>query len=237
MTDSIFKGETTPVVETPAVSSSPTLNIPTEIAELVGEGKKYKSVEDALKSVPHAQQHIQTLEEENARIKAELTARRTTEELLEEIRSGVQPAQPQAAAGVQTQDVAEVVTQMLAQRDAQAKAEANISRVVSSFQNTFGTKEQAEAMYVKIAEESGLSVPALNKLSATSPDVVLKLAGITKKQEAPAGKVTSSVNTESLQQGTQGTLSSKVSMVGASTKDIKQAIKNAREMVNKKYNS
>src|SRR4030043_1329496 len=98
MTDSFFNGSTDPVVETPAIPSSPALNIPTEIAELVGEGKKYKSVEDALKSVPHAQQHIQTLEEENARIKAELVARRTTEEILEEIRSGGQPAQPQAPA-------------------------------------------------------------------------------------------------------------------------------------------
>ena len=235
MSDICLKGY--PPSFVPATPSSPTLNIPTEIADLVGEGKKYKSVEDALKSVPHAQQHIQTLEEENARIKAELVARRTTEEILEEIKSGVQPAQPQAAAGVQTQDVAEVVTQMLAQRDAQAKAEANISRVVSSFQNTFGTKEQAEAMYVKVAEESGLSVPALNKLAATSPDVVLKLAGITKKQEAPAGKVASSVNTDTFQQVSSGTLSAKVSMVGASSKDIKQAVQNAREMVNKKYNS
>jgi hypothetical protein len=235
MTDSsIFSGSTEPVA--PAAPSSPALNIPTEIAELVGEGKKYKSVEDALKSVPHAQQHIQTLEEENARIKAELATRRTTEDILEEIKSGVQPAQSQAAAGVQTQDVADVVTQVLAQRDAKSKAEANIDKVVSSFQSVYGDKEKAEAMYVKVAEESGLSVIALNKLAATSPDAVLKLAGITKKPETPAGKVSSSVNTEAFSHVPQGDLSAKVKMVGASTKDIKQAVQNAREIINKKYN-
>ena len=72
-------------------SQEPLFQIPTEAAELVGDGKKYSSVEDALKSVPHAQKHIQTLESELATLKEELMKRRTTEELLDEIKSGVQP--------------------------------------------------------------------------------------------------------------------------------------------------
>ncbi len=40
------------------VNQQPVFQIPTEAAELVGDGKKYQSVEDALKSVPHAQKHI-----------------------------------------------------------------------------------------------------------------------------------------------------------------------------------
>ena len=71
------------------VNQQPVFQIPTEAAELVGDGKKYQSVEDALKSVPHAQKHIQTLESELASVKEELTKRRTTEELLDEIKSGV----------------------------------------------------------------------------------------------------------------------------------------------------
>jgi len=55
MTDSIFEGSTDPVVtEAPAVSSTPTLNIPTEVVDLIGDGKKYKTAEEALRSVPHA---------------------------------------------------------------------------------------------------------------------------------------------------------------------------------------
>ena len=72
-------------------SQVPQFEIPTEASELVGSGKKYTSVEDALKSVPHAQKHIQTLESELATLKEELTKRRTTEELLDEIKSGIQP--------------------------------------------------------------------------------------------------------------------------------------------------
>ena len=46
--------------------------IPTEAQALVGEGKKYASAEEALRSVPHAQQHIKTLEEEMAQLKRDL---------------------------------------------------------------------------------------------------------------------------------------------------------------------
>ena len=79
----------TPVTETPvepntteAVQQDTTpkaFEIPTEVQELVGEGKKYQSPEDALKSVPHAQQHIQTLESELAEIKEELSGSAATD--------------------------------------------------------------------------------------------------------------------------------------------------------------
>ena len=67
--------------------------IPTEAQELVGEGKKYQSPEDALKSVPHAQKHIETLESELASVKEELTKRQTTQELIDELKSGSQPVE------------------------------------------------------------------------------------------------------------------------------------------------
>ncbi len=72
-------------------NQQPQFQIPTEAADFVGDGKKYNSVEDALKSVPHAQKHIQTLESELAAAREELAKRRTTEELLDEIKSGIQP--------------------------------------------------------------------------------------------------------------------------------------------------
>src|SRR5512139_770657 len=118
-TETIFEGATTPV-ETVVTPSS---QLPQELAELVGDGKKYKSVDDALKSVPHAQKHIQTLEEENARIKAELDKRRTAEELLADIRSGMTEGVTATTVTPQvTSDTVEqTVAKLLAQKDAQAK--------------------------------------------------------------------------------------------------------------------
>ncbi len=74
--------------ETPAEPiSSPKIELPPEVLEFVGEGKKYSNPVDALKSVPHAQKHISTLEAELAQTKTELEKRRTAEELLNEIKS------------------------------------------------------------------------------------------------------------------------------------------------------
>ena len=47
-----------------------------DLSEWIGEGKKYKTQEDALKSVPHAQKHIQNLEESYSSLQAELEALR-----------------------------------------------------------------------------------------------------------------------------------------------------------------
>ena len=66
--ENIFDNQT-PDNQEPVVNLAPQFQIPTEASELVGAGKKYQSVEDALKSVPHAQKHIQTLENELANVK------------------------------------------------------------------------------------------------------------------------------------------------------------------------
>ena len=78
MSETIFDQATPDVVETQQNA------IPTELAEFVGEGKKYQTVEDALKSIPHAQSHIQKLEEEMKQAREELAKRKAAEELLEE---------------------------------------------------------------------------------------------------------------------------------------------------------
>lgn len=233
MTDSIFEGATAPVVETPAVSSTPTLNIPTEVAELVGEGKKYKTVEDALKSVPHAQTHIQTLEQEMAQMKAELERRRTAEELLDEIKGGFKQEQGQPPkAEFDPSMIEQTVANLLSRKEAQNTAKINVDLVVNSFTNAYGDKVKAEEAFVRIAQEAGMTVPMLNQLAATSPNAVLKLAGISSKpQESAPSKTSSSVNTEAFAKPMQSDLSAKVPSVGATTKDLVSAWRNAGEKV------
>lgn len=226
--ETIFDGTTIPE-ETAVANES---QLPQELAEFIGEGKKYKSADDALKSVPHAQKHIATLEEETARLKAELEKRRTAEELLADIRSGINVGeQPQSVAPQITSDTVEqTVAKLLAQREAQSKAQNNVAKVITSFEQTFGDKVKAQEMYTKVASESGLSIQELNRLSATSPDAVLKLAGLTSKQPAPVGKVHSTVNTDFTNNGQQTELSARVKQ-GASTKDLVNAWRIAGEKV------
>lgn len=212
------------------VDPKPAIQLPQEVTEFVGTGKKYSTVEDALKSVPHAQKHIQTLEQELAQMKEELTKRKTTEELLDEIKSGVPQVATTTQVGLDQDSVTQIVTQAIEQREIQRTSQQNINTVINTFNEKFG--EKAPEMYEKIAQESGLTVTTLNKLAATSPSAVLRLAGLDGKQTVTTpAKIGSSINTESIPSGTNNQqLSAKVKPF-ASTKDLVNAWKIAGEKV------
>ena len=238
MSDNIFDGQTP---AEPIPSSTPVSVVPTELTDFVGDGKKYKSVEDALKSIPHAQAHIAKLEEETRAIREELQKRATTEELLEQMRSEsfVKESNQPVTPAIDPSVIEQIVNNTLQQRSVEAIKKENITKVVSSFTSHFGDVRKGEEAYNKLAQENGLDVGYLNNLAATAPDMVLKLAGLVgKSQPQPVGKTTSTVNTESFNSQTvPPELSSKVPVVGSSTKDLARAIANARAVVMQKYNS
>jgi len=232
MTDSTIFTQATPdaALVTPPAS---TTTLPQEVIELVGQGKKYATVDDALKSVPHAQKHIKTLEEELASTKAELEKRKTAEQLLDEIKSGMKPAESPSAFGQITSDnVAQIVEQTLVKKTQEQVVKTNISKVTSAFSGKYG--EKAEEAFKTLAKDTGMSVDELNRLSATSPNAVLQLAGITGKQVVTGGgRMSSSVNTDGLAPTDQsGQLSARVKQ-GASTKDLVNAWKIAGQKVGK----
>lgn len=231
-TDTVFAASATTEV-TPVVTTTPSTTLPPEVSEFVGTGKKYSSVEDALKSVPHAQKHISTLEVELAQVKEELTKRRTTEELLAEIKSsGIPNVDTTTKPGVTPDQIEQLVNQSLAQKEIQNKAKDNVNKVTSAFTEKYG--EKAEEIYIKIAKESGLTIKDLNNLAATSPSAVLILAGLDPKRDTSVpAKVTGSVNTESMRPNSDPTaLSARVGNKG-STKALVDAWKIAGQKIGK----
>ena len=190
--------------------------IPTEAQELVGEGKKYQSPEDALKSVPHAQKHIETLESELASVKEELTKRQTTQELIDELKSGSQPVENTTQSAEINQDsVMDLVNQTLTIREKKAQAESNAKSVAAKFTAQYGDK--AEATYNSIAKELNVTVTQLNELASSAPSIVLKAAGLS-AATAPVGNTT-----------TAPALSAKVE--SGSTKDLLKAWGRAGEKI------
>ena len=204
--------------------------IPTEAQDLVGEGKKYSSAEEALRSVPHAQQHIKTLEEEMAQLKEELAKRKTTQELLDEIKSGVQPAaNTTQETGLNQDNIMELVNQTLKQNEQKKTAQANASQVASKFSEKYGSN--AESVYNSLAKDLNLSPQKLNELAATSPNLVLRLADLEPNVKTNVSKTSSSVNTEALAQNkTPQELSARVPK-GAKTSDLVNAWRAAGEKV------
>ena len=220
----------------PKDSPKQEFSIPTEAADFVGEGKKYQSVEDALSSVPHAQKHIQTLESELAEVKEELTKRKTTKELLDEIKSGIVPTEKTSQPVQFNQDnLEQLVSQALENRDVQKTAHTNASSVAAQFIEKYADK--AEEVYNSIAKENGMTVEQLNGLSASSPDAVLKLSGLEKRsQEIETSSGT--VNTEALLSTPKDKsgLSARVKQ-GATTKDLVDAWKIAGDKAKQAANA
>jgi len=204
--------------------------IPTEAQDLVGEGKKYSSAEEALRSVPHAQNHIQTLESELAELKSELSKRKTTQELLDEIKSGVKPAEHTTQeVGLNQDTIMELVNNTLKQNEQKKTAQANASQVASKFSERYGSN--AESVYNSLAKDLNLTPQKLNELAATSPNLVLRLADLEPNVQTNVPKTSSSVNTEALTANKpKAEVSAKVPR-GASTKDLVNAWRAAGEEI------
>lgn len=217
----------------PVVQAIPASTVPPEVAEYVGEGKKYSSVDDALKSVPHAQKFIDKLSVELEEAKKELEKRKTAEELLTQIKSGIPFDPTPQVASVTPESIARIVEQTITQKQQQVEASVNTKKVAEAFLTQYADK--AESVYNSLAAESGLSVAMLNQLAATSPTAVLRMAGLTggKGASQSASHSASSINTDALKptDNTQN-LSARVK-AGASTKDLVNAWKIAGQKVNK----
>ena len=123
----------------------------------------------------------------------------------------------------------QLVDQTLEVKERQKAAKSNADTVASKFTEKYGSK--AEEVYNSVARDSGLTVQQLNSLAASSPKIVLKLAGLEGQSAPVAAKPNSTVNTEVLgQKPDPNQLSARVKQ-GATTKDLVNAWKIAGEKV------
>ncbi len=200
--------------------------IPTEAVDFIGDGKKYKSVDDALKSVPHAQTHIQTLENELKAAREELQKRKTAEELLEQFKPQVTTQQQTTGVEIDPDALSGIVERVIDKKAQQAQAQANVSIVTSQFTAKYGDK--AEQVYNNLAKENGLSVAQMNNLAMSSPTALLKLAGLDTNTKPVGGRITSDVVIPTNNNSTQFNT---VIKRGATTKDVIDAYKAAEQKV------
>ena len=221
-------------VQTTPITAPITPTIPQELAEFVGAGKKYASVEDAYKAFPHAQQHISTLEAENARIRQELEQRKSAEDVLRDIQEGLanKSVVTPTAPTTNEQDISTIVRQELERKQYEDVAKQNQLNVVQEFTNKFGDKAQVQ--FENLAKELGVPVSSLNQLASTSPKAVFKLAGFEQmKTTTQSGTLQSDVNM-SLATQKQADNSVRVALNGGA-KDDAVAIAKAREIIMKQY--
>jgi hypothetical protein len=176
----------TPQVTTPAV--------PQELADLVGEGRKYQSIEVALQSIKPAQDHIARLEQENAtlraevvQLKADLSARETLQQTLATMAT---PAQA-ASAPTGGVDVAAQVKLVLEQERAVERTLRNTQEVEQKLTAVYGSK--AAEVFAAKGRELGVD---LVQLSAQSPAAVLALFDKPSPVQQPAFQSLTTIPTQ-----------------------------------------
>ena len=166
-----------------------------------------------------------------ADLKEELSKRKTTQELLDEIKSGVQPvANTTQEVGLNQDNIMELVNQTLQQNEQKKTAQANASQVANKFTEKYGSN--AETVYNSLAQDLKLTPQKLNELAASSPNLVLRLADL--EPNATVAKSSGSVNTEALAANKPPVEASARVPKGASTKDLVSAWKVAGEKVKQK---
>jgi hypothetical protein len=222
---------------TEATTPSTQPSIPTELQEFVGEGKKFKTVADYVNGYKNSQEFIETLKSESQQQRDELSKRKAAEELLQEMKQSNTSQQTPTSQGVEVNEaiLSEIVEKKLQQQTQKQQHESNAKSVVQAFAGSYG--EKAEAMYDKIANESGFTRAQMNQLASTNPKAVLKLAGLSQASKpASTGFISSDVNTTSLSTNpNEAPLHARVANYGSS-KDITDAMRRAGEIVNKRLN-
>jgi hypothetical protein len=233
--------------KTPSITQVPTTPvIPVELQALVGEGKKYATLEDVHKAFPNAQNHITTLEADiatakanNELLQAELAKRKTAEELLADIKQSATATSMTSTTVDATPDVlSEVVRNELARQAATSKATAdadlakvNQTKVVDSFKEKYG--EKAEEFYSKLAADSSMTIADLNNLAVSSPEAVIRLAGLVIKPRDNSSSFSTTINTQALNNGQPNSNSGIRLGKNMTSKDLARAWVATREAVSK----
>jgi hypothetical protein len=181
MADDIFNPEATPSNEN-------------ALEQLVGEGKKYKTVEDLAKAYANADNHIVELKTD-----LQTTREFIAEELkkLAEQRQATPPAQieeprannpaPAAPPNDNGEDLDTRIAKALENKNTQDRLQANANLVQDVLVEQLGSVEAATEAVISKARELGVDGKYMKETAANSPKAFFSLLGID-----PATKPTSS---------------------------------------------
>jgi len=156
---------------------------------------KYKTIEEVLKASVHAQDHIKSLESDNAALKEKGNASDKLDELLEAVKQSKDSGQgDEDTSTMNPEDVLGIVKNYFDDTKAAEKRTGNIDVVAKVFKDRYG-KDASEKLYGK-ADDLGFSRVEINSMIANNPNAALKVLGVEVKKPIVDGITTpSSVST------------------------------------------
>jgi hypothetical protein len=231
MTDSIFTTENPQTTDTTGEAAKLQVVLPDSVRELIGEGKKYASVELALAALTPAQQHIAKLEAENADLRTKASSGASTEEVLRAIEAlgkskedGTPPAAPLA---LDETKVTELLTRVLTARETATLHAQNEAAVGALLTEKY--KDKAKEHFEGRAKELGMSPVALSTLVRTTPSAAMELLGLKPAGAARPNPSKGSINAEAFSSVPRTDSQPRKSvMFGAKTSDMVDAWRAAK---------
>lgn len=174
------------------------------VDQLVGEGKKFQTIEDLARGKKEADDFINQLKDENAAIRSELSkldnAEATFEELrkqIEELKAKKNPEPSPDTKGVLTEDdVKALIRSSITESEKERTLEQNVAVANEGIIKAFGDATKAKEAVANRAVELGLSVSDLQSMAAKSPSAFLSVMGLNQTQKVkPDSFPKSDVNT------------------------------------------
>jgi len=141
------------------------------VNEFVGEGKKYKTEADALAALPHQQNHISKLEEENAALAAQVARI----ELKNALSGGEKPAEnvPAVIQAPAAEDLTSSVTAVVEGLRKTELEQLNYQKVEKELTDRFGN-ESANQLKA-LSQRVNLDIASLEKIAKQSPEAFLAM--------------------------------------------------------------
>lgn len=186
----------------PVANEGDATRVSGELESLVGEGRKFKTVEELARGKKEADAFIQRLQGELEGLRAELKEREDSKRMVEDLRKELlEKKEPAPIKDMSNTDIKSVVTEQLKELEAQKNAEQNLKIINEKMFGKYG-KDAADVV-AKKAIALGVNKGFLESVALRSPQAFLTMMGVEEIQEAskPASGATkqgisSSVNVE-----------------------------------------
>ena len=182
---------------------------PNYLAELVGEGKKFKTVDDLAKGKWNSDSMIETLKAEIATLKTQAASGANVDTLLAEIRKingnkeGTDPGSGQPPVTEQTNtnpvNIEEVVLNTLKKTEAERLTKTNRDTVIAKMNEVWGKDSPTKLQ--EVAAQLNVSTEYLRGVADQSPSVFFQLTGLNQTRVVPSG---TTVPTSTVRPGING---------------------------------
>ena len=181
---------------------------------LVGEGKKFKTVDDLAKGKAESDRVIMAREQELAELREELKKRETVEDIIQRVtkppvQSPMQVSEPQpvpVTSGITDEDLVQRIREVTSEATRAEKIAQNTEEVAIRLVEVFGSEEAANHAITVKARELGVSVEFLQSTAIQSPKAFYAQIGLDALTPTPQSspRTTGSILTEALENNHRG---------------------------------